>query len=376
MLDLLLAADKAAKTSNQHDILHALMEDDERGVRRIMERDNHHEILFEDSFFVPFMGLAAAHGSREVWRTLRDWGYSMQSKIRNEEDYERGNEQDLGSWVCQFLPLDRLTYLTEWKILLPFGQPSGKSGMTAGEYGMLGGSNEHFDFWLDQWKQSLQEKRKTTAPTLPRILETISGMLRWEKEPTANPYPDNLPSGKELRRRADGIIDVFASIHYGASDNRQEQWVAMVNNPPRSSKSVPMSVFIDSLSKRTNDPWSDTGLLEKAMDNQDPHFLSALLESGIPLNTPYAAKLPVQILKWVLDTTESNAGPWHAWCDRARTDHPERLANLPKQLTAAHCNVRSQFVENKAKRKATLQAIELALTTDNATAPKRSGPRL
>jgi hypothetical protein len=372
MLDLLLAADKAARTTNQKLLLEALMEDDGRGIQRVMERESRHEILFEDSFFTPFMGLMAAQGSREAWRTLQDWGYSMQSDIRDKEERFDRNSMTLGGWVCQFLPPERLSSLIEWKVLDPFNSRAGKSRMHAGEYGMLGGNNELFDFWLDKWKQNFK-KTPSRYKTLPTLMETASGMLRWQEDHSE--YPASFPTENELSRRIDGIVDAI-SDHFYEAPTRKDQWAALIKTPPTNSKSFPVSVFVGNLAQRVDNPWEDPTILEKAMKGANYHFVAALLDAGIPLDTPYAAQVPRKILKTILETGEGQACAWHAWCNRARVEFPQKLASLPASLTRKHANVRSHFTDSKAKNAATLQAIELIFATTDAPAPKRAGPRL
>lgn len=376
MLDLLLAADEAAKTANQKMLLEALMENDGRGIQRVMERDSHHDILLEDSFFTPFMGLMAAHGSREAWRTMKDWGYSMQSELRSEKNPLEMHRTTLGSWACQFLPPERLSSLIDWKILTPFDCRSGKSQMHAGEYGMLGGSNELFDFWLGQWKEYLANNPHPIGghKSLPILLETASGMLRWEKEQTD--YPEIFPSKDELWRRVDGIVSLIAERYWDNASNKQEQWNAFTKDPIKCSKAWPVSVFVDSMIKHVDNPWHDPKLLEDAIKGRNFQLVAGLIRAGIPLDTPYGEKVPIKILQVILETTEDNACAWHAWCDRARAEFPQKLASLPHPLTSEHASVRSYFIDSKAKRKVKLQAIELLLSTDEPPAPRRSGPRL
>ena len=124
MLDLLIAAQQAAYTEGRQMMLNGILDYQDRDLQRAFEMFDHSELLGDD-FYWCFMGLAGLHGDRAAWRTLGDYGYSMESEISlpPDEDEPVGlsvKGTPLGCWLAQFAPPERLDFLQEEKLLDPW----------------------------------------------------------------------------------------------------------------------------------------------------------------------------------------------------------------------------------------------------------------
>lgn len=378
MLDLLIAAEEAANTVAQKAMLEAVIYDDERALARLMDDEDHGELL-PDGFYAPLMGIMASHCSRDIWRVMGQYGYSMKSMVGEDEN----DGTSLGEWVAKFLPCERLKELMDDGLLDPFLGENGKARLSVCEHGLLGGSNAHFDFWLDIWKtqyaQELErEIRRETQFSLPRIFNTITGMLMWEKRGAHTmSYPDTFPQKEELERRLDSVVDAMLNIRM-PSMSLQAQWESVLADPPACyhKAGYTQAAVFSSIIKRIENPWKDPDFLEKnkqvIQDNEG--LLYAFLTCGAPITTPYGKqKLPVALLEDILSDREKEA-TWDAWVARAKTDLPLTHEALPQEFKDGTTSVAKYFSKHK---KQSMQALEMRLhLPDKTPARARSGRRL
>lgn len=376
MFELFIEARNVATLPAQHAMLEAIIHDDDRALGRLMDEEDHGELL-PDVFFVPLMGLMASQASRDIWRVMGQYGYSMKSLVDEE------GQTSLGEWAAKFLPLDRLNELMEEGLLDPFVKENGTAKLSVCEHGLLGGSDAHFDFWLDVWKTQYakefeKEVRYDTEFSLPRIFNTITGMLMWQKNDAHHTsYPDTFPKKQELERRLDRLVDAMLNARM-PSMSLQAQWESVLAAPPscyHKAGYTQADVF-SSIIKRIETPWKDPDFLEKnkqaIQDNEG--LLFAFLTCGAPIATQYGRQtLPLNLLNDILADREKEA-TWDAWLSRAKTDIPLTYEALPQELKNGSTSVGQYFSKHK---KQSMQAIEMRLCLpEEKPAKPRACPRL
>lgn len=310
MLDLLIAAQEAAYTEGRQMMLNGVLDYQDRDLQRAFEMFDHSELLGDD-FYWCFMGLAGLHGDRAVWRTLRDYGYSMESEISPppDEDEPIGlstKGTPLGCWLAQFAPPERLDFLQDEKLLDPWHRnyKSGKEYLCPAEMGLLAGSQEIFDYWMPLWearerKEAKEHQRRVSASNtstlkvlIPTVCKVILGMDQWSREdkPT-NPFPSHWPNGLALEARRDRLMNAWADIHYPAKTPKQ-RLEAMAKNPPFSHEPGLLRGQVAAVTKwqldQTPSPF-DVPLELLALRSEKAErscWLDALLKHGAPLSRP------------------------------------------------------------------------------------------
>lgn len=377
MLDLLFAAEDAAKSPRQKAILQALLDGNDRDMQRVLEDDGCHGELFEEDFFNPFMGLMAAHGDKHAWRTMEGWGYSMDTELDvTPEDGGLTRKEHLGGWACRFLPVERLQELIEEKILYPF---EGGDLLKPGEYGMAAGSPEVFDFFRSQWIQHEKDVRRVKGarapkPHLPDVFSLLNGMRNWQRD-TPSAYPDNFPKGAELERRIDGVADAISEIYYDTSQSPDTVWQSILNDPPAHKYALAVALFFERAARHVPEPWKDPDIVERMHASQRWNVFEGALRAGARIDTPFGEKIPQMLVKDILRGNLENS-VWNAFCERAQKDAPHVWNALPERYRKKNTSLARAVKQGQKTEKSEVQALLMHLSSAQSGSPAPSRPRL
>lgn len=299
MLDLLLAADRAATTPERQDLLEGVMQNDDRLVRRAMESTADHGDLLGDDFFWAFMGLAMNQGSAAVWRVLGDWGYSLQSQVRTPPQDGPSSATTLGCWGATFVPVDRLDWLEKRGWFDPGSTVhevgNGHARLNAMEVGMLNGTPEHFDHWLVRWRAAQTEvwakhqRQRGGAPRffVPAVVVTAMGLERLSEQGRKPVQGGEWDTPAEARRRKDALIETWLSVHcpHVPTDRRLE---ALSRNPPFALREAGREVLTALATwqiEREAAPF-EAAVELVALEGEHLDWVYALLQAGAPLDRP------------------------------------------------------------------------------------------
>lgn len=334
MLDLLLAADRAATTPERRELFDGLLEGQDRLVERAMEADTDHGELLGDDFFWCFMGLAMAQGDSAFWRTMGNWGYDLNCKVRH-PDEDSDASVELGVWGAAFLPPERLDWLVKKGMLAPFKpvhRINNAGSISAAEYGMLVGSAETFDYWAPKWQAHYQnnDRRRDTDKGfhVPLVLNLILGLQSWrEAEQPRVPFPDNGLSEAEIQRRIDAIAESVMAVQYPKSP-RTERLMPFLKRPAfLNSNDAHTQGLVRWLVEQEANPWTHGETLH-VLKHKEWDLLKALLQNGAPLNPDGQQGLATALVKAVIgyddnrDWNKKHVGCAKAFVDRARTEDP------------------------------------------------------
>lgn len=234
-LSLLKAASNAANTPARLGMLEGLLEGDERQISRTLEEHPEHAELLDDDFFWCYMGLGMMMGSRDFWRAIGDWGYSLNSTVLPPEPSDesraltsKGVEMTLAQWGIRFLPLDRLQWLEDGGLLNLWEQS------IVALNGMLYNDKSVSDWIQSSWKKEISKGTQEWSRRLPPFeLVQIGKIASLLRDPE---YQDAMPgmrSAEEIQNRYESFCMLYLEIkHPGTMSHNERKKKFLSDLPP------------------------------------------------------------------------------------------------------------------------------------------------
>lgn len=194
-LQALFEASRRAETGPQADLLEAVLTDDHRAVRRLLEEEDHGRLL-NDSFFLPLAVILVTQTDPSVLRVMAEHGYSANTKIANQGSQR--NDVSIGELAISLGSLERHRELVDAGFLAP--AKWAYSGMGRADPAL-------FDYWNQlYWENPRQNAKALNMATLRWIFPAHNGRT-----------PRRTQSQRaEFARRLDCQIKSFLAHEYPA----------------------------------------------------------------------------------------------------------------------------------------------------------------
>jgi hypothetical protein len=197
-------------------------------------------------------------------------------------------------------------------------------------------------------------------------------MKGWEA--SDRDYPVIWPKGAELDRRIDILCAGYVGVRFSGKDRKaqgaQEQWEAVLKDPPHTMLPSGLVGFVGWLMARTPDPLVQT---VKLHSDYSPMML-ALLKNNCSLDRVENGK---GLAGWLIRMGCDNSSfevCWKAWLARARIEQPEIVAQLPEMLVGKNADDLHTMPNKIVKR--VIAMLDLMDGCAQAPIAARAAPRL
>lgn len=388
VMQAMFEASRQATAGLQAELLDAVLTDDHRVVRDLLEEEDHSHLL-PDDFFLNIAILLIAKGSPPLLKVFQTHGYDASCAPFSSNQLDRIKLGELALLLC---PVDRQRELVENGFMNP---------ATWASKGMGHSNPEIFDLWQGYYladeadQRARLESRVSNAGGSRPAPEADEEIFRWlppSKTRRIRPI-ESTSQCAEIARRLDKQLSAFFDLHYPAA-TENERWDLILARPFQVAGSIHQAVVVDRYATLLGYQLARTPAATRSLPLPDlrrgdsARWASALLKSGFQLSD-FTSDLPSHLLRVACDmeladrrVPESVSYLWSAVRQRMAQEMPERLAALPPEIASPYASLSLSFTAGEhpsaAARLAFIDLVALSAQTTPAPTPPAAlrGPRL
>lgn len=373
IMQSMFEAESSASSAIQLKLLDAVLLDDHRQVKEMLEEEDHSRLL-PNEFFLPLSVILVGKAAPKVVKAFAEHGYNQTTRPAGIGLSGEVRMGDLALWVCDAA---RQKELVDCGFLSVKG--SAYSGMGSADPAV-------FDLWSGLYLQDEAAGRKLSPPQATlAIFRFIPDTQRRQSTPISQ------ATRAELDRRLEKMLDGFLSTHYpGPPDTAWREFVA---NPPNVSQHAAnalgcveyMRALIEHQRKTLPDLLHrpiDADFSNPHMGNRQVILAHALLRLGAPMSI-----FPMDLPNWVLQKAsqalrreenppEAVSVLWNTVVAKLKDHDPARLDALPRELCNEFVSLRAlRNFQDDAERVAFCDMLDMHITAPRALGTS-SRPRI